>query len=227
MQNQIIEIGAVRVAGGRVTEVFSEFVNPGVRIPANITELTGINDEMVADASEIDVILPKFLEFAKDAVLVAHNADFDMSFIRRACEKQGRKISNAVLDTLSLSRAMFPQLQRHKLNIIAKHLGVSLVNHHRACDDARATGEILIKCFAMLKEMGLTRAQEINSRLSGAADIKKLKSYHAIILTKNSVGLKNLQDHFGIASELFLQDAARPEKLILKIQRGPAARLCL
>ena len=105
VQNQIIEIGAVRVAGGRVTEVFSEFVNPGVRIPANITELTGINDEMVADASEIDVILPKFLEFAKDAVLVAHNADFDMSFILRAFEKQGRKISNAVLDTLSLSRA--------------------------------------------------------------------------------------------------------------------------
>lgn len=221
VQNQIIEIGAVRVAGGRVTEVFSEFVNPGVRIPANITELTGINDEMVADASEIDVILPKFLEFAKDAVLVAHNADFDMSFIRRACEKQCRKISNAVLDTLSLSRAMFPQLQRHKLNIIAKHLGVSLVNHHRACDDARATGEILIKCFAMLKEMGLTHAQEINSRLSGAADIKKLKSYHAIILTKNSVGLKNL---YKIISESHLNYFYRtprvPKSLYLKYKEG-------
>ncbi len=193
-QNQIIEIGAVKVENGKITERFSEFVNPKIPIPQKITQLTGINDSMVENAEGIEVLLPKFLEFAGDCVFVAHNAAFDMSFIRSNCKRLGISRSFASLDTLELSRALFPELSKHKLDAVAKHLGVSLENHHRACDDAGATAEIMVKCLELLKKDGINRVDEINSRFAGQSDYKKLKTYHAVILVKNLEGLRNLYE---------------------------------
>ncbi len=194
-RDEIIEIGAVKVENGKITDRFSEFVNPGIPIPEKIQKLTGISDSMVSKARGIDELLPAFLEFAGDCVFVAHNADFDMSFIKSNCQKLGIERSFASLDTLELSRAMFPELSKHKLDTVAKHLGVSLENHHRACDDAGATAEIMVKCLEILKkDNGISRVDEINTRFAGSTDYKKLKTHHIILLAKNLTGLRNLYE---------------------------------
>lgn len=194
-RDEIIEIGAVKVENGKITERFSEFVNPHIPIPEKIQKLTGINDGMVADAEGIDVLLPKFLEFSGDCVFVAHNADFDMSFIKAKCKRLGLERSFVSLDTLELSRAMFPELSKHKLDTVAKHLGVSLENHHRACDDAGATAEIMVKCLDILKkENGVEKVNEINPKFAGSTDYKKLKTHHIVLLVKNLTGLRNLYE---------------------------------
>ena len=220
--DDIIEIGAVKVQRGKITDAFSEFVNPGREIPANITELTGITGAMVEDAPSITQILPRFMKFAGDGCMVAHNASFDMAFVREACRKQGIPIENTVLDTLELARAMFPELNRHKLNIVAKHLGVSLDNHHRACDDAGATAGILLKCFELIqKDYSISCIKELNTTLTTKADIRKSKAFHAIILVRNQAGLKNL---YKLVSEAHLNYFYRtpriPKSLYLKYKEG-------
>ncbi|MGL5245562.1 MAG: exonuclease domain-containing protein, partial [Sarcina sp.] len=140
--DKIIEIGAVKVNDGKIVENFSAFVNPEREIPYNITELTGISDEMVREAKTIDQILPKFMEFIGDAIVVAHNANFDVGFIKRNLIGLGKELNNAVMDTVPLVRFLYPDLKRAKLNVVAKYLGISLENHHRAVDDAKAAAEI-------------------------------------------------------------------------------------
>lgn len=220
--DEIIEIGAVKVQNGKIIDTFSEFVHPGREIPSHITELTGISDCMVQDAEEISKILPRFMKFAGNGILVAHNASFDMSFLREACRKQKIEIQNTVLDTLELSRAMFPELNKHKLNIVAKHLGVSLENHHRACDDAAAAAGILIKCFEIIEtKYPVSGIKELNTALTATADVRKSKAYHAVILVKNLVGLKNL---YELVSESHLNYFYRtpriPKSLYLKHKEG-------
>ncbi|MDY4975574.1 MAG: PolC-type DNA polymerase III [Clostridia bacterium] len=220
--DDIIEIGAVKVQGGKITETFSEFVNPGREIPANITELTGITTPMVEDAPPITQVLPRFMEFAGKGVMVAHNASFDMSFIREACRKQNIPVGHTVLDTLEMARAMFPELNRHKLNIVAKHLGVSLEHHHRACDDAAAAAGIMLKCFELIqKDYSVSHIKELNTALAATADIRKSRAYHAIILVQNLVGLKNL---YKLVSEAHLNYFYRtpriPKSVYLKHKEG-------
>ena len=149
INNRIIEIGAVKVENGAITERFSTFVNPHVPIPFKIEKLTGINDNMVIDAKSIEEILPEFLEFSKDCVMVAHNADFDMSFIERNCERLGIEAEFTYLDTVNLSRVLLPNLKNFKLDTVAKALNVSLLNHHRAVDDAGCKAEIFVKLIEM------------------------------------------------------------------------------
>ena len=132
--DRIIEIGAVRVEQGEITDKFSVFVNPRTPIPFEIEKLTGINDEMVMNEPTIEEILPKFLEFCKGAVMVAHNAGFDMSFIRKNSERQDLPCEFTVVDTVPLARLLLPQLNRYKLDTVAKALNISLENHHRAVD---------------------------------------------------------------------------------------------
>ena len=144
-KNKIIEIGAVKVEHGEITDRFSTFVNPEVPIPYRIEELTSIRDDMVIDAPKIETILPQFMEFCGDAIMVAHNADFDMSFIIKNCERQGIEKDFTIIDTVALARILMPQLNRFKLDTVAKALGVSLENHHRAVDDAGCTAEIFCK----------------------------------------------------------------------------------
>ncbi|WP_294783971.1 PolC-type DNA polymerase III [uncultured Eubacterium sp.] len=192
-KNQIIEIGAVKVVNGSITERFSTFVNPKVPIPFEIEQLTSINDDMVLDAPTIDEILSKFMEFCRDAVMVAHNADFDMSFIKHNCSTQGLECEKTVLDTVALSRVLLPSLNRFKLDTVAKALNISLAHHHRAVDDAACTAEIFVKLVEMLRDRGVETMEDLDQMESYTEEtIRKMPSYHAIMLAQNDIGRVNL-----------------------------------
>ncbi|MGM0470685.1 MAG: PolC-type DNA polymerase III [Bacillota bacterium] len=192
-RNQIIEIGAVKVKDGEVVDTFGTLVNPDTNIPNQIVELTGINNRMVADAPKLEEVLPDFLEFIGDGVLVAHNLSFDRDFINTKLTEHGYSpLENSALDTLNLSRALL-DLTSFKLNRLAKEFNLTLDNHHRAVDDAEVTAEILLELFKLLEEREIANLTEINS-LSSEIDYKRLRPYHAVILVKNQQGLKNLYE---------------------------------
>ncbi|MDR2940517.1 MAG: PolC-type DNA polymerase III, partial [Clostridiales bacterium] len=219
--DHIIEIGAVKLRGGQVFESFNTFVNPNIKIPEKITELTNITDDMLVGAPDIREALTDFLTFVGGSVLVAHNASFDTGFIRAAAGRINISIQNTVLDTLELSRLLLPELSRHKLNIIAGHMGVSLENHHRACDDAKATAEIYIKFIDMLKAQGVNNLDGINIFASNKIDKKKLKTYHAIILVKNYIGLRNLYELISKSHlEYFYRRPRIPKSEFIKLREG-------
>ena len=190
---QIIEIGAVRVEKGRITDRFSTFVNPKVPIPFRIEQLTSINDSMVMDAPEISQVLPEFLSFCEGAVLVAHNADFDMSFIIENCHRLGIEEDFTYVDTVGMARFLLPALNRFKLDTVAKAVGVSLDHHHRAVEDAECTAHIFVRFVEMLAEREIYDVEELNRQGAVSEDtIKKLPTYHAIILARNETGRVNL-----------------------------------
>lgn len=190
---QIIEIGAVRVVNGKIEDRFSTFVNPKVPIPFRIEQLTSINDSMVMDAPEISQVLPEFLEFCQDAVMVAHNADFDMSFIMENCDRLGIPHDFTVVDTVGMARFLLPALNRFKLDTVAKAVGVSLEHHHRAVDDAACTAEIFVKFVQMLEDRGIYTVDELNEQGAVSPDtIRKLPTYHAVIFMCNETGRINL-----------------------------------
>ena len=153
--DKIIEIGAVKVQAGKIIDRFSTFVNPEIPIPFRIEQLTSINDNMVINAPKIEEVLPKFMEFCKGAVMVAHNADFDMSFISANCQRQGLECDFTIIDTVAMSRYLIIGLGRYKLDNVAKALGIVLENHHRAVDDAECTALIFLKLCDMLREKGI------------------------------------------------------------------------
>lgn len=222
LNNRIIEIGGVRVEKGIITDRFSSFVNPDVPIPFRIEQLTGINDNMVLSAPRIDQVLPKFLAFCEGAALVAHNASFDIGFIARNAELLKLPFEPTVLDTVTMARLLLPKLNRFKLDTVAKALGVSLENHHRAVDDAEATSEIFLNFLRMLKERGYHTLDELNGLSALDADgIKKLPTYHVIILAKNDVGRVNL---YRLVSMSHLDYYARrpriPKSVLNKYREG-------
>ena len=193
VNNRIIEIGAVKVENGEITDRFSTFVNPQIPIPFRIEELTSINDNMVMDSPVIEEILPQFLEFVGDAVLVAHNAGFDVSFVEENCRRLGMEQTFTYLDTVALARILLPQLNRFKLDTVAKALHINLHHHHRAVDDAECTAEIFLKFVEMLAKQDVFDLDGINELGSTSLEkIKKLPTYHAIILAKNEIGRINL-----------------------------------
>ena len=222
LKNRIIEIGAVRVEEGRIVDKFSSFVNPDVPIPFEIEKLTGINDNMVLDAPKIDRILPEFLEFCRGAVMVAHNAGFDISFIKENARQQGLEFNPTVLDTVSLARVLLPNLNRFKLDTVAKELKINLANHHRAVDDAGATAEIFVRFIKMLKERDIFDLSQLNelSRMT-VEMIRKMPTYHIIIIAKNDVGRVNL---YRLVSESNLTYFARrpriPKSLLSQYREG-------
>jgi len=220
--DKIIEIGAVKVENGVITERFSQFVNPEIPIPIRIEELTTINDTMVKDAPTIDEVLPKFLEFAEGAVMVAHNADFDMSFIIRKAKDLGIDFKSTYVDTVALSRAMLPNLNRYKLDTVAKALDVKLETHHRAVDDAGCTAEIFVKLVKLLKNDGITSLKEADAKYKVDAEIvKKLPSHHAIILAKNETGRKNLYRLVSLSHLTYFHRQPRiPKSEYLKYSEG-------
>ncbi len=192
-RNRIIEIGAVKVENGTIADKFSTFVNPDVPIPFEIEKLTGINDNMVLPYPKINEILPRFLEFCGNSVLVAHNAAFDVSFIAYNAARLNLAFEPTVIDTVALARLLLPNLNRYKLDTVAKALGVSLENHHRAVDDAGCTAEIFVAFVKMLRERGVETLDELNGLSTMSADmIKKLPTHHVIILAANDVGRVNL-----------------------------------
>ena len=222
LKNRIIEIGAVRVEEGRIVDKFSSFVNPDVPIPFEIEKLTGINDNMVLDAPKIDRVLPEFLEFCRGAVMVAHNAGFDISFIKENARQQGLEFNPTVLDTVSLARVLLPNLNRFKLDTVAKELKINLANHHRAVDDAGATAEIFVRFIKMLKERDIFDLSQLNelSRMT-VEMIRKMPTYHIIIIAKNDVGRVNL---YRLVSESNLTYFARrpriPKSLLSQYREG-------
>lgn len=192
-EDRIIEIGAVKITDGAIVDRFSTFVNPEIPIPFEIQQLTHITDDMVLDAPKIEEALPAFLDFVGESALVAHNAGFDVGFIEQNCVRLGRSRTFTSVDTVGLARVLLPTLSKYKLNIVAKALNISLENHHRAVDDAAATAEIYVKFIEMLKERGMTTLKEVNAFGDMNPDaIKKMPTYHAIILAKNEVGRVNL-----------------------------------
>jgi DNA polymerase-3 subunit alpha (Gram-positive type) len=219
--DRITEIGAVKIKEGKIADEFSAFVNPGIPIPEHITKLTGITDDMVKDAGNIAEVLPQFLDFAGSAAIVAHNAMFDMGFIRLNARLIGLKVANPVLDTLQLCRQMFPDLGRYKLNLVAKHLGVRLDHHHRAVNDSRATAEIFIKCLDILRGRNISTIDDIQNLYRGSGDYKSSNTYHAIILVKNHVGLKNLYKIISKSHiEYYYKRPRVPKKLLLTYREG-------
>lgn len=198
--NRIIEIGAVKVQNGKIVDKFSTFVNPQVPIPFRIEQLTSINDSMVIDAPVIADILPEFMKFCEGCVMVAHNADFDMSFIKKNCQRLDIPCKPTIVDTVALARVLLPNLNRFKLDTVAKALGVSLENHHRAVDDAGCTAEIFVKFIEMLRERGMSTMDEVNAMgTSSVQNVQKMPTYHAIILATCDQGRTNLYKLISLA----------------------------
>ena len=212
--DKIIEIGAVKVENGKIIDRFSTFVNPEIPIPFRIEKLTSINDEMVIDAPKIEEILPEFMEFCKDSVMVAHNSDFDMSFIEANCKRQDLECDFTVIDTVAMSRYLIIGLGRYKLDNVAKALGIVLDHHHRAVDDAECTALIFLKLCKMLEGKGIDNLDELNRQGKQSKNlIDKLPAHHAIILVKNQVGRVNL---YKLISKSHIETFANKRPRILK-----------
>ena len=221
-RDKIIEIGAVKVENGRITDRYSTFVNPERPIPFRIKNLTHISDEMVEDSPVIADILPEFLDFIGKSAVVAHNASFDTGFIRKNAKDMGYGFNPIILDTVSLSRIVLPDLKNYKLDTVAEALNVSLENHHRAVDDAEATAE----CFIRLCE--LLNAKKVKS-IEGLMTmdtmppkmIKKLPTHHIILLAKNEIGRINL---YKLVSMSYINYFARrpriPKSELMKYREG-------
>ncbi len=193
VNDRIIEIGAVKVKDGKVKERFSSFVNPDRPIPFRIEQLTSINDSMVVDAETIEKVLPEFLDFCGGAVLAAHNAGFDMSFIKENARRLGIAREFTYLDTMGIARLLLPGQAKHTLDAVAKTLHLSLENHHRAVDDAECTAEMYLAFLRMLSERGIVSLGQLTEAgRSNPEIIKKMATYHVILLAKNNVGRTNL-----------------------------------
>lgn len=193
---KITEIGIMKYKDGKVIDKFSTFVNPEKPIPARVVEVTNITDDMVKDAETIEQVFPKMMEFIKDSVLVAHNASFDVGFLKHVAKELGYEFDFTYVDTLSLAQELFPEYKTYKLGRIAKHLGIKVEVAHRALDDVDTTVKVFKVMLDMLKERGAQTLEDVevyaSNELSKKEEYKKLRTYHAIILAKDYVGLKNL-----------------------------------
>ena len=221
-KNKIIEIGAVKVKDGEEIDRFSEFINPEEPIPYSIEQLTSITDEMVMHAPTVNVILPKFLEFCGDDIVVAHNAAFDTGFIKKNARDLGMKFDNTIMDTMTLSHVLLPELGKFTLDRVCKALNVKNEHHHRAVDDANATAKIFVKLYEMLVERGVKTVEDVNELGSASDDtIKKGRTYHGIILAKNEIGRVNLYRLISEAHVRYFNRRPRmPMSMINKYREG-------
>ena len=218
--DKITEIGAVIVKNGEIVDRYNVLINPECKIPDHIVELTHITNEMVANERTIKEVLPEFLSFVGDRLLVAHNAKFDTGFIRRVCDENGINFNYTYLDTVSLSKYVNPELKKHKLDNLAEYYGLGDFNHHRACDDAEMLGNILVRMFDKLKNNGVDDTDKLNEAMNSGTDgddkskskqYLQQQSYHQIILVKNKTGLKNL---YKLVSEGFLKNFKRHPRVL-------------
>lgn len=221
-QDRLTEIGAVRMRGMQVVDTFNTMVNPERSIPPKIVELTGITDAMVADAPKEAEAVRKFMEFCGDhPVLAAHNARFDTTFVRNVCKRHGIVFEFATLDTLVLCKCMLPTLYRHKLDSVAKALKLGKFDHHRASDDAQMLAKIYIELVTRLVQTkGATMLSDLNTKIQ-EIDVRKLKSYHQIILVRNHVGLKNLYKLISYGHiECFYRKPLIPKSVLMQHREG-------
>ena len=217
--NKIIEIGAVKIKAGRIIDRYSQLINPGISIPYHITEITSITNEQVANQPKIDEAIEKFVEFVGDAVLVAHNAPFDMGFIKRDIKEYlNINLENSVIDTLQMARDLFPDLKKYGLGDLNKVLGLALENHHRAVDDSQATANMFNIFLEKYKEKGIEYLKDINKGFE--VNIKKQSLKNIMVQVKTQDGLKNM---YKLVSEghikYFGNKKARIPKSVLKENR--------
>lgn len=221
-KDKVTEIGAVKIANGIVIDRYGTFINPERGIPLKVQQLTKIDMSMVKDAPRIEDELENFLKFCGDSILVAHNADFDMGFIEHFAKKKGISIENTILDTLELARVFFPKMKNFRLGTLAKYFKVPLVNAHRAVDDAEATAFILLSMFEHMNQINIHTIDGIlNYANQSEREVKKLRASHAIILTKNLVGLRNLYEMISISHMThFFRQPKIPKSLYNKFKEG-------
>ena len=219
--DRLTEIGAVLFKGGEVRDKFSTFVDPKMPIPANITELTGIRDSDVAGAPSEAEAMRAFLNFAGGRPIIAHNASFDTGFMAAACERSGIRFEPVVLDTLVLSQRLLPELKRHKLDIVSRHLGLPEFNHHRAFDDAEVVARMMERFIPMLQSHGAERVADIDGVLHKLSGAGTRKVRHISLLVRNKVGLKNL---YKLISASYLKHYSRnpiiPRSLLERHREG-------
>ena len=213
------EIGAVKISGGEVVDRFSQLINPEKPIPQKIVELTGIHDKMVEGMPTIREVLPQFIDFCDGNTVVAHNAKFDVGFVKVFAKKQGLIFKNEVIDTVALSKELYPDERSHKLNIVAKRLGVTLENHHRAVDDAEACAGIFLKLMEMKEERNKSMGEEYNIKTN--PELLKKESNHIIIMAKNPVGLKNMYQLISKSNlEYFYRRPRIPKSVLEEFREG-------
>ncbi|MGO4887743.1 PolC-type DNA polymerase III [Anaerobacillus sp. MEB173] len=219
--NTIIELAAVKVKNGEIIDRFESFANPHEPLTNTIIELTGITDDMLTDAPEVEEVLRKFYEFIGDSTLVAHNASFDMGFLNVGFKRIGiGEVKNPVIDTLELGRFLYPELKNHRLNTLCKKFDIELVSHHRAIYDAEATGYLLWKMVKDATEKEIEFHDQLNNNM-GKGDFHRLRPSHCILLAKNQVGLKNIYKLVS-ASHLnyFFRTPRIPRSLLQKYREG-------
>lgn len=211
-KNEIIEIGAIKLKGTRIVDTFSSFVNPNKIIPKRISELTHITQDMVDNAPTIEDVLPKFLEFTKDAVMVAHNSAFDMGFIRRDAKKyMGIDYKPPVIDTLQMARDLYPDLKGYNLDRLNKTFKLSLENHHRAIDDAQSTAKLFIMFLEKYIENGVVNVEDMNGAFP--LNIQKQATRNIMVIAKNLTGLQNL---YRLVSEAHIDYYGSKKPRVLK-----------
>ena len=217
--NKIIEIGAVKIKAGRIIDRYSQLINPGISIPYHITEITSITNEQVANQPKIDEVIGKFVDFIGDAVLVAHNAPFDMGFIKRDIKEYlNIDLENSVIDTLQMARDLFPDFKKYGLGDLNKSLGLALEKHHRAVDDSQATANMFIIFLEKYKEKGIEYLKDINKGFE--VNVKKQSLKNIMVQVKTQEGLKNM---YKLVSKghikYFGNKKARIPKSVLKENR--------
>lgn len=222
--DRMTEIGAILFEGDQLKEHFQCFVNPHMPIPPEIKRLTGITDEDVKNAPDEDEAMRRFLEFVGDRPIIAHNAEFDVGFMRRACERSGISFDPTVMDTLVLAQCLLPDLKRFKLDIVSRKLKLPEFNHHRAYDDAAVVARIMGKFIPMLQERGAKTVDDVNAVLSGLHRLDVGKTHHICLLVKNRTGLKNLYKIISDSQIKYYNKARKhptmPKSLIEKYREG-------
>ncbi|TVY10620.1 PolC-type DNA polymerase III [Paenibacillus cremeus] len=218
--NKIIEIAGVKMKEGKEIDRFASFINPHERIPYHIQQLTNINDDMVKDAPELEDILPKFIEFVGDSVLVAHNARFDIGFIQANCKQLGiPEVTNPVLDTLELARLLFPTMKNHRLNTLSDKFKVSLDNHHRAIDDSIALGHVLFHLLKEAGDRGYASLDRLNDQVG--KNLTTQRPFHCCIYALNMTGKKNLYTLVSLShTEYFHRVACIPKSKLKEMREG-------
>ncbi|MBP5207052.1 MAG: PolC-type DNA polymerase III [Clostridia bacterium] len=221
LSNRIIEIGAARVQGGEIKEIFETFVDPEVEIPAEITKLTGISQDMVEGAPKEEEAVRKFIEFIGDRTLIAHNAPFDTNFISAAAKRHNIPFDPNFIDTVPLSRYLNPELKRHKLDVVAAHYGLGDFEHHRAYADAEMLAMIFFKMCDKLRNDGIESIDDLNAAMAGGTDFLRQKNRRIVLLVKNRAGLKNLYKLISRSNlEFFYRNPQIPKSVLSEMRDG-------
>ena len=221
LNDRMTEIGAILFSGGEVKQTFNTFVDPQMPIPADITRLTGIRDSDVAGAPLEDEAMRMFLDFAGDRPIIAHNASFDVGFMKAASRRSGIKFDPVYLDTLAISQALLPELKRFKLDTVSNHLGLPAFNHHRASDDALVVARMMDKFLPMLRQQGAKCVDDVETLCQSLRRTDTAKTYHMVLLVKNRTGLKNLYEMISQSYlKYFHRSPTVPKSLLLQHREG-------